>query len=82
MRTTQKMLENNVRCLNSYSKGKYALQYEYGKVKLMRLINGVDTRNGISNVSQLCTKNELHVIISTMLKYVAIEKASVSSHQK
>jgi hypothetical protein len=73
MRITWKHIEDDIRYLNKLSKKQYVLEGAYGKVRLCVCVNGVDTRNGISDITPLLTKGELNIVLRSIINFIRAE---------
>jgi len=78
-RIRKRDLENAVEQLNAVSKRKYGLYGAYGKWQLVRYCNDKDTRGGVTAISSLLSKRELHALIWTILSYVQGEERAKRS---
>lgn len=63
---TKELLMNRIQQLNIISQNKYKPIYEYSKVKLVKCDKET---SGYVTITNLCTKQELYNIVSSIIAY-------------
>jgi len=75
MRVNRESLKRQVDMLNKLSKNKYQLEGAYGGWQVYRLINGVDTKDGVEPIlSGYRSAREIDDILYAILRYLALER--------
>ncbi|MHB1908283.1 MAG: hypothetical protein ACYCQJ_05345 [Nitrososphaerales archaeon] len=72
-RITKEMLERVVELLSNLSNKRYLLTSAYSRFRLEVSCNGVDTCDGISDISVPWTKPELYYLIQAIIQYTYAE---------
>lgn len=73
MRTTKLQLLRLIARVNEISKRKYALESNISGWHVVKLLNGVNTNDGIDDVNFYGTKSDTHDFLCGLLRYLEFE---------
>jgi len=73
-RVSKKELEAIVGNLNRQTKHNYSIWESGAGTRIVRLINDVDTKNGIETVTPYGTKREVYKMVASMITILRMEK--------
>jgi len=74
VRVTKKDIDVAIERLNELTKNKYYVQGAYGGYQLVRLVNGVDTRDGVENIGYgFIPAKDFYYLINAMCRLLEKE---------